>query len=261
MTVVVDRCGSVIVVRIDRPEARNALDPATCDAIADALADAAADDVVRAVVLTGTGDLAFCAGMDLKAFAKGDHRASRITPILREGFPKPLVAAVNGPAVGGGFELVLACDLVVAADHAWFALPEVQRGLFPAGGGAVVLPRRLPLSIALEVGLTGARLDASRAEALGLVNRLVPAAAVLDTAVALAKEAAANGPLGVRATKALMWAAPREPALWAQVDAHRAVVFESDEAKEGARAFVERRPPAWRPADIDAGEPSPRPVR
>ena len=254
MSVVVSRAGSVTVVRLDRPEARNALDPATSDAIAAALAEAVDDDAVRAVVLTGTGDRAFCAGMDLKAFAAagGGSRTNALTAFMRTPYEKPIVAAVNGAAVGGGFELALACDLIVAADHAWFAVPEVSRGLFPAGGGTVVLPRRLPLSIALELGLTGSRLDARRAEALGLVNRVVPADRLLDEALDIARAIAANGPLGTRAAKALMWASARTgaEALWAGVDAQKAIVFASDEAREGAAAFIERRRPAWRPEDV-----------
>lgn len=252
--VVVERAGPVTVVRLDRPEVRNALDVATGEALVAAFGEAAADDAVRAVVLTGTGDRAFCAGMDLKAFSSSGSQRSPLTEFLRGGaYPKPLVAAVNGPAVGGGFELALACDLIVAADHAWFALPEVARGLFAAGGGTVVLPRRVPPSIALELALTGDRLPAERALALGLVNRVVPGEELRDAALALAGAVAANGPLGVRATKALIWSVVRgdESDAWAAVDARRDEVFTSDEAAEGATAFLERRAPSWRPSDTN----------
>ncbi|HEX3842152.1 MAG TPA: enoyl-CoA hydratase-related protein [Acidimicrobiales bacterium] len=246
MTVVVDRQGAALVVRIDRPEARNALDPATCGELVNAFGVAEADDDIRCLVLTGTGDKAFCAGMDLKAFAAGAEAVSPLTGFLRRNFPKPIIAAVNGPALAGGFELVLTCDLVVAADHAWFSLPEVARGLFAAGGGTF-LPRRLPLPLALELGLTGGRLDAGQALAVGLVNRVVPPEQVMPEALQLADAIAANSPLGVRATKALMRATAQagSEGLWAMVDRAKDEVFTSNDAKEGSTAFIERRSPHW----------------
>ena len=159
--------------------------------------------------------------------------------------PKPVIAAVNGAAVGGGFELVLACDLVVAAEHARFGLPEVKRGLL-AGGGGTLLGTRLPLSLALEVALSGELVDAERAAGRGLVNRVVPAADLMEATLVLAGTIAANGPIALRTTKQLVrravlddpktgWGTPEE----------LSAVFGSDDAKEGAKAFLEKRPPNW----------------
>jgi enoyl-CoA hydratase len=238
--------GAVRILTIDRPEAANALDPDTSAVLHDGLRAAEKDDGVAAVVLTGGGQRAFCAGMDLKAFVARGPVPSPLTELLRGSFRKPMVAAVNGPAVAGGFELVLACDLVVAAEHAWFALPEVKRGLFAAGGGTF-LPRRIPLAVALELGLTGERLSAERGLALGLVNRVVAAEHVLGEAIALAAQVAGNAPLAVQATKDLMLASAYADAgvLWARVDEARQRVFGSADAREGSAAFAERRDPRW----------------
>jgi enoyl-CoA hydratase len=238
--------GAVRILTIDRPEAANALDPDTSAELHGGLRAAEKDDAVAAVVLTGAGQRAFCAGMDLKAFAARGPGPSPLTELLRGSFGKPLVAAVNGPAVAGGFELALRCDLVVAAEHAWFAIPEVKRGLFAAGGGTF-LPRRIPLAVALELGLTGERLSSARGLALGLVNRVVPAERVVAEAVALAELVARNAPLAVQATKELMLASAQAGAadLWAQVDEARERVFGSADAREGATAFAQRREPRW----------------
>ena len=253
---VVEDRGAIRVLRINRPEARNALNPAVIAGIGHAVEAADADPAVRAVVLTGTGDRAFCAGMDLRNFADGGGAAGGAPPdaegaaaylrFIREGIAKPIIGAANATAVAGGFELLLACDLVVASEHAVFGLPEVKRGLFAAGGG-VLLGRRLPLALALELGLTGDTIDATRALALGLVNRVVPQEQVLDEAIALATRIAENGPLAVRATKQLMRDALEvsRDELWARQQPLSAEVFGSDDAKEGARAFVEKRAPNW----------------
>jgi enoyl-CoA hydratase len=248
-----DRVDAVLVLTLNRPEARNALSPALINALSDSLEGAADDDGVRAVVITGAGEKAFCAGMDLRAFAEARDSGNAdmgsfdaLSWFHKGGFAKPVVAAVNGPAVAGGFELVLSCDLVVAADHATFGLSEVKRALFPAGGGTT-LSARIPLAVAMELGLTGDAVDATRAQAVGLVNRVVPAAQLMDAAVQLASTIAANGPLAVQVTKRLM----REAAL---VDPQRgwpsaediALVFTSDDAAEGAKAFVEKRPARWK---------------
>jgi enoyl-CoA hydratase len=238
--VLVDRQGAVTVVRLNRPEVRNALDLATCTDLTRALEEAEADETVRAVVLTGTGDRAFCAGMDLRAFQDGGPSSTPLTGFLRRSYGKPLVAAVNGPAVAGGFELVLACDLVVAAQSAWFSLPEVSRGLFPAGGGTL-LPRRVPLALALEVALTGERLPVERAYAAGLVNLIVPPDSVLDEAVALAQRIARHEPTVVGATRDLMHAAADgqpQDAHWRSVDQAKKAIFASEAARAGTAAFL-----------------------
>jgi enoyl-CoA hydratase len=249
MTVDVERLGAVTIVTINRPERRNALDPATMSGIGRALTDAETDDTVRAVVLTGAGDKAFCAGMDLKAFAEGGISMDNLPKpglevLVERVYRKPVVAAINGAALAGGFEIMLACDLVVAAEHAMFGIPEVKRGLV-AAGGATRLPRRIPLAFALELGLTGEPVDAARAMALGLVNRVVPAARVRQEAIGLAEAVAANGPLAIAATKELMWAEVDGLPL-AEVQARIAPVFGSEDAREGAIAFAERRAPRWR---------------
>jgi enoyl-CoA hydratase len=241
-----------MVVTLNRPEQRNALNVATTTGIADALDQAGADPGVTAVVITGAGDRAFSAGMDLKEFAAGgrfgeDEGMDRYRRFLRGLFPKPVIAAVNGAAVAGGFELVLGCDLVVAAEHAVFGIPEVKRGLVAAGGG-LLLPLRIPLAVALELGLTGDTVDADRAFQLGLVNRVVPAADVLPTALALVERIAENGPLAVALCKKLMQeiATSGGADAWERVTAANPQVFESEDAIEGARAFAERRRPVWK---------------
>ena len=246
-----ERVGRVGVLTLDRPEVRNALSPALLGAMQHALDDLASDDDVGAVVLTGAGDRAFCSGMDLKAFAAstpGDEVGFRVEPgdpVLPWDYPKPMVAAVNGAAVAGGFELVLACDLVVASVDATFGLAEVQRGLIAAGGGTM-LATRIPLAAALEITLLGERITASRAYELGLVNRLVTADAVLDTALELANRLAGNGPLAMRLTKRLVrGAVDAGPDRGRPSRAEIEEIFASADAQEGALAFVEKREPRW----------------
>jgi enoyl-CoA hydratase/carnithine racemase len=183
--------------------------------------------------------------MDLKAFAAGEDIAK-----IGMGFAalrnckKPLIAAVNGHALAGGFEVVMMCDLVVSVDSARFGIPEVKRGLFAAGGG-VRLPARIPLAIALEMGLTGDPIDASRAKELGLINQVVPAAELRDAALALAARVSANGPLAVQATKQLMLdeIGNGNPSLLGELQKK---VFTSEDAKEGATAFAQKRAPEWK---------------
>jgi enoyl-CoA hydratase/carnithine racemase len=247
-----DRRGAVLVARLNRPDSRNALTPGLLRGIGTAIVDAEADPDVRAVVLTGTGDRAFCAGMDLRAFAAGeqprlgDDEATRGFFRLTEGETTvPVVGAANGTAVAGGFELLLACDVIVASSEAEFGLPEVKRGLFPAGGGTF-LGTRVALGIALEMALTGDAITAERAYDLGLVNAVVRPDEVMETALARAERIAANGPLGVAAVKELVRLGVSDNARARQrLHEWQHVVFSSEDAKEGAMAFVEKRAPVW----------------
>jgi enoyl-CoA hydratase/carnithine racemase len=246
-----ERRGAVSVLRLNRPEARNSLNPELLTAIGLGMLEAEADVDTRAVVLTGTGDKAFCAGMDLRAFAQGGTPGG--DPEGMKGFVRftqgeiavPVVGAANATAVAGGFELLLGCDVVVASEAASFGLPEVKRGLFAAGGG-VFVSTRIPLAVALELTLTGDPIDAARAQALGLVNQVVPAGEVLDAALALAERIARNGPLALQATKQLVRTACTDLARARELAAEwQPKVFGSEDAKEGATAFIEKRDPVW----------------
>jgi enoyl-CoA hydratase len=241
-----DEVDGVPVVTIDRPEARNAIDAEMSAGLGAVFARLADDHRVRAIVLTGAGDRSFCAGMDLKAPRALAGPGPGIEILLRARYPKPIVAAVNGAAVGGGLDLALSCDLIVAAAHATFALPEVARGVASVGG-STRLAQRLPLAIALELSLTGAPIDAERAAALGLVNRVTPTGGQLAAAVELAGRIAANAPLAVAFTRRRVHDAGRtlDAAAWSAVQAAAAPVFASADAGEGARAFAERRPAVW----------------
>ncbi len=248
---VVERRDAVLIARLNRPEARNALNPALLHAISATIDDAEGDPDVRALVLTGTGERVFCAGMDLRSFADGgeihvDSAAMRGFFRLIQGETTiPIVGAANGSALAGGLEVLLGCDVVVAGAHAKFGLPEVKRGLIPAGGGTL-LGNRVPLAIALEMTLTGDSIDAARAYELGLVNAVVDPEQVLGTAIAFAERIAANGPLAVTAVKELVRLGASDIAQWSErIAAWQPLVFGSEDAQEGARAFVEKRPPVW----------------
>jgi enoyl-CoA hydratase len=247
-----ERRGSVEILTINRPDARNAINGAVSKAMAafmDGLADDAGCDVV---VITGSGDKAFSAGMDLKAFSSGESAdimaaSGGFGGLTRRDFPKPLIAAVNGAALAGGFEIMLSCDLVVAAEHATFGIPEAKRGLVAGAGGLVRMPKRLPMAVALELAMTGDPIDAERAYTLGLVNKVVPSDAVLNEAVGLAERIAANAPLAVRYSKSVMKQAAEVPESegWSVNAEATRVVFSSADAMEGATAFAEKRPPKW----------------
>ena len=247
-----DREGHVEVLTINRPLARNAINLATAQALSTALDECTDDDDVWVVVLTGAEDKAFSAGMDLKAFAKGEFPATNqgFGGITKRDFPKPLLGAANGSAFAGGFEMLLSCDIVVAADHALFGIPEVSRGLIAGAGGLIRLPRRIPRAVALEMALTGEALSAQRAHEIGLINRVVPAAQVLSTAMELAQRICANAPLAVRMSKRVMLDAmdKSERDAWVLNDESFAEIATSADALEGAVAFAERRPPQWRGA-------------
>lgn len=246
------RDGAVAVVTLQRPEKRNAIDPALSAALNEAFSALEADDEVAVTVLTGAGEV-FCAGADLQAVADG--RLAEIVDVEPGGFgglvrrqrTKPVVAAVNGHALAGGFELVLASDLAVAAEDAEFALPEVSRGIIPGAGGLVRLPRHVPPKVAAELILTGARLSARRALELGLVNRLVPREHVLTEATALARRIAEGPYVATRAARSVAEVASGEgaAAAWRANDDAWPVVLASPDAAEGPRAFAEKRAPRW----------------
>jgi enoyl-CoA hydratase/carnithine racemase len=236
--------GAVALIRLNRPELRNAVNLALTAELRAALARLEGDPALRVAVLTGAGRL-FCAGMDLGAFAAGE-RPGLGDPDHFAGFvgakrSKPIIAAVNGGAVAGGFEIVLACDMAVAEEGAIFSLPEVKRGIIAAGGGAFRLPQRLPAAIASEMLLTGDPITAERAAALGLVNAVVPGANLMATALGLANRIAVNAPMAVRLTREIANGAEdwvRSDAAWAKIEA-------SADALEGALAFKEKRAPRW----------------
>jgi enoyl-CoA hydratase len=247
-----DRHGNVEILTINRPEARNAINGAVSTAMSGIMDELAGDDDCWVVVITGSGDKAFSAGMDLKAFSSGEGgsiigASGGFAGLTQRDFPKPIIAAVNGSALAGGFEIMLSCDLVVAADHATFGIPEAKRGLIAGAGGLVRMPKRLPMAVALELAMTGDAIDAERAHALGLVNKVVPAADLMAEAVGLAERIAANAPLAVRYSKSVMKRAAEVPEAegW-KINAEAVgVVFSSADAMEGPIAFAEKRAPRW----------------
>jgi enoyl-CoA hydratase len=244
-----ERRGHVELLTINRPEARNAINLATALALSAALDDCETDDDVWVVVLTGAGDKAFSAGMDLKAFAAGEFPITEkgFGGLTKRNFPKPLIAAANGSALAGGFEMMISCDMVVAAEHAVFGIPEASRGLVAGAGGLIRLPKRVPISVAYEMALTADPIDAARAYELGLVNHVVHGDVVLDVAIALAERIAKNAPLAVRTSKDVMRRAREldEADAWTINDEAFSMIGRSADAMEGAVAFAEKREPNW----------------
>lgn len=243
--------GHCAVIVIDRPEARNAVNAEVAEGIEAAIDALEQSDGLRIGVLTGTPP-AFCAGADLKAIGAG--RAAELSTerggfagLVRRERDKPLIAAVDGPALAGGMELVLACDLVVASASAIFGLPEVQRGLIAAAGGLFRLPRRIPANLAMEHALTGEPFDAQVAHFHGLVNRLCSAGKAVEEALDLADTIANNAPLAVRSSRRVMLASEDrdEQQAWARSDAASQRLLVSEDVQEGVRAFIERRTPSW----------------
>lgn len=242
--VLVERRGAVLVVTINRPEAKNALDKAVADGVAAAMDLLDSDEALRAAVMTGAGGV-FSAGMDLKAFQRGEHPLigdRGLCGITMKPPRKPLVAAVEGWALAGGFEIVLACDLVIASESARFGVPEVKRSLVAGGGAALMLAQRIPRVVALELLLTAQPISADRAYELGLVNRVTPEGEALDAAVAMAETIAANGAVAVAVTKEISNASPdwSHEERWARQDELMLPVFASAEAQAGAADFAER---------------------
>jgi len=242
----------VTVVTLNRPEARNAVNAALAGAIECAVDGIENDTITRVAIITGAGDSAFCSGADLKEVATGGLSG---TFTERGGFAgfvnadrrKVWIAAVNGAALAGGFEIVLACDLVIATEQARFGLPEVTRGLIASAGGLYRLPRALPKAIALEMILTGQPIVASRALELGLINKVVPQGQALSEAVVLANLVCRNAPLAVRESLAIARAAAgfESEELRSCGNAAQSKLETTADYREGALAFVEKRPPQW----------------
>jgi enoyl-CoA hydratase/carnithine racemase len=247
-----ERDGRVLLVTIDRPEVMNAIHPPACRELSDAFDAFAADDDLWVAILTGAGDRAFSAGNDLKYQASGgamDWPASGFAGLTsRFDLTKPLIAAVNGLALGGGFEIVLACDIVVASEKASFGLPEVRVGLAAAAGGLHRLPRQVPEKLAMGMILTGRRIDAGEAARMGVVNEVVPADDLLPAARRWADEILEGAPLSVRASKEVAMRglehASLEEASRAHYEGMRTMV-KSQDFVEGPRAFAEKRKPVW----------------
>ncbi|MGW6422347.1 crotonase/enoyl-CoA hydratase family protein [Nocardia sp. NPDC055053] len=244
----VERRGRTLVVTINRPQARNAVNLAVSQGLADAMDELDGDPELSVAVLTGSGGN-FSAGMDLKAFAAGEYPyvAGRGLGFTEKPPLKPIIAAVEGYALAGGTELVLATDLVVASRTAQFGVPEVKRGLVAGGGALLRLPRRIPYQKALELSLTGDTFTAADAASWGLVNELAEPGEALDRALALAERITANGPVAVAVTKqVIVEAAAWHPdEMWQKQMALIGPVFATEDAKEGAKAFAEKRTPQW----------------
>ncbi len=241
--------GPVAVLRINRPEVRNAINGATARAMAAAVDELDGRDDLSVGVITGAGG-SFCSGMDLRGFLEGDRPSVEgrgFAGLVQAPPRKPLIAAVEGYALAGGCEIALACDVIVASETAKFGLPEPKRGLVPTGGGALRLHQRLPYHVAMELLLTGNMISAERAHHFGFVNHLVPEGTALEAALELAREVAANAPLAVEAVKQVVLQSPD----WSRAESYdlqttlTAHVFRSADAREGARAFAEKRAPVW----------------
>jgi len=248
--VLVAREGAILTVTINRPERRNAIDRETSLALADAFDLLDSDNTLSIAILTGAGEH-FCAGMDLKAFVAGERveLPGRGLAGLTQAPPrKPLIAAVEGYALAGGFEIALACDLIVSSETAQFGLPEAKRGLIAGSGGLVRLPERMPRQIAMECALTGRMILAAEADRWGMVNRICTPGAALETARTLASEIAQNAPMSLIASKDIVSNAGRWPedTLWPRQNEILERVIASQDAREGASAFAEKRLPVWK---------------
>ncbi|MGY4711188.1 crotonase/enoyl-CoA hydratase family protein [Mycolicibacterium sp. CBM1] len=256
-----ERRGNVALITINRPEARNAINAAVSLALGDALQQAQDDAEVWAVVVTGAGDKSFCAGADLKAISRREnifhpqHPEWGFAGYVRHFIDKPTIAAVNGIALGGGTELALASDLVVAQESAKFGLPEVKRGLVAAAGGVFRIVEQLPRKVAMQLLFTGEPITADEALRWGLINDVVPDGTVVDAALALAERITVNAPLAVQASKRV--AAGADPADggaiissdeagWTRTMRELGPLMKSEDAKEGPLAFAEKRPPVWK---------------
>jgi enoyl-CoA hydratase len=248
-TVTLERDGHVLVITICRPEMRNAIDRATSEAIAHAMDELDSDKQLTVGILTGAGTH-FCSGMDLKAFLRGERvelPGRGLAGIIETPPRKPVIAAVEGFALAGGFEIALACDLLVAAENAQFGLPEVKRGLMAGSGGLMRLPERIPRQIAMQYALTGDMMSAVEARQWGLVNQLTAPGEALAAAKAMAHKIAGNAPLSVQISKQVVAEAFHWPVheRWQCQNALLETIIHSKDAHEGALAFSEKRPPVW----------------
>jgi crotonobetainyl-CoA hydratase len=253
----VERCGNVEVITINRPEARNAVNAAVSIGVGDALEDANADPDVWAVVITGAGDKSFCAGADLKAISRRenlyhpDHGEWGFAGYVHHFIDKPTIAAVNGTALGGGTEIALASDLVVADERATFGLPEVKRGLIAAAGGVFRIVDHLPRKVAFELLFTGDPISAADAARWGMINEVVPDGTSLEAALALAERITVNAPLSVQASKRVAYGVDDglitdEEPKWTRMLKEVKALFRSQDAKEGPLAFAQKRQPVWK---------------
>jgi enoyl-CoA hydratase len=239
----------VLVITLNRPQARNAVNGALAAGVAAALDELDGDDDLRVGVITGAQGT-FCAGMDLKAFVQGERpyvEGRGFAGVTQRAADKPLIAAVEGYALAGGFEVALSCDLIVAARDATFGIPEVKRGLVAAAGALFRLPKRIPYHLAMELALTGDPIGAERAAEIGVVNRLADSGGALDAALELAGVIARNGPLALAASKRIVagsldWT---EEEAWSRNGEIAGPVMGSEDAQEGAKAFAEKRDPVW----------------
>lgn len=248
-SVIVDIIDGVQIITINRPQAKNSINTQTAQAIGAAMDELDARPDLVAGIITGAEGM-FCAGMDLKAFLAGERPSIPIrgfAGVVESPSEKPLIAAVEGYALAGGFEIALACDIIVASRGSKFGLPEVKRGLVAAGGGLMRLPQRVPYHLAMEWALTGDLITAEDAYQASLVTHLTEPGAALDEALKIAQRIAANGPLAVRATKKII-SQSSDWSISESFDRQREIsepVRSSEDAREGARAFTEKRAPQW----------------
>ncbi len=248
--VLVDVADGVMTITINRPEAKNAVNKAVAEGISAAIDELESNNDLRVAIITGSGGT-FCSGMDLKAFVTGELpvvEGRGFAGLVEYLVKKPVIAAVEGYALAGGFEVAISCDLIVVSEEAKFGIPEVKRGLAAAGGGLIKLPKQIPARIAMELALTGDFISAGRAYELGLVNQVVPAGTTLEAAKALAAKIAANGPLAVAASKQVVAKAQDWDSddMFARQQKIVLPVLTSEDAIEGATAFAQKRAPNWK---------------
>ena len=251
--VLVEKRGKIQIITLNRPKAGNTVNGDLAQGLDAALNAAEEDDDIFAVILTGAGSKIFCAGADVKYMAQYGPAGMKIPGhgfggLVERYFSKPLICAVNGAAMGGGLEMALACDLIVAAENAKFALPEVKLGILAAGGGPIRIMRSVHKAIALEMLLTGEAVKAQRALEIGLINQVVPAEELMDAAITLAERVTANAPIAVRGTKELAYKSVEMdiPEAFELSNVIRDKIRESEDSKEGSLAFREKRAPVWK---------------